>query len=75
MMERKMTKEEKARELRWRAEDDARIMAQYREIMNDKSRLARATKEATRQAQELQKRANMMKNVGRRKNTNGKKGN
>ena len=68
---RKMTQEE----MRWRAEDDARIMAQYQEIMNDKSRLARATKEATRQAQELQKRANMMKNVGRRKNTNGKKGN
>ena len=35
MMERKMTKEEKARELRWRAEDDARIMAQYQEIINE----------------------------------------
>lgn len=71
-MEAKMTKEEKARELKWRAEDDARIMAQYQEILNDKARLNRATKEASRQAQELQKRANAMKNVGRRTKTRGK---
>ena len=35
---RKMTQEE----MRWRAEDDARIMAQYQEIMNDKARMSRA---------------------------------
>jgi hypothetical protein len=59
----KMTKEEKARELKWRAEDDARIMAQYEEIMQDKARMNRAVKEAQSQANDLQKRANTMKNV------------
>lgn len=66
----KMTNEQKemrARELRWRAEEDARIMAQYQEIMNDKSRMNRATKEAQRQANDLQKRANAMKGVANRK--------
>lgn len=69
-MARKITNEEKemrARELRWRAEEDARIMAQYQEIMNDKSRMNRATKEAQRQANDLQKRANAMKGVANRK--------
>lgn len=69
----KMTAEERARELKWRAEDDARIMAQYNEIMNDKARKNRAIKEAKSQANELQKRANIMKNVaGRRTKSNGK---
>lgn len=63
----KMTKEERARELKWRAEDDARIMAQYQEIMRDKSRMNRAVKEATRQANDLQKRANVMKSVAGKK--------
>ena len=69
-MVKKITNEEKemrARELRWRAEEDARIMAQYQEIMNDKSRMNRATKEAQRQANDLQKRANAMKGVANRK--------
>ena len=69
-MVKKITNEEKemrARELRWRAEEDARIMAQYQEIMNDKSRMNRATKEAQRQANDLQKRANVMKGVANRK--------
>ena len=65
---RKMTQEE----MRWRAEDDARIMAQYQEIMNDKARMSRATKEANRQARDLQKRANVMKQVSKRRRKNGK---
>lgn len=63
----KMTKEERAREIQWRAEDDARIMAQYQEIMLDKARMNRAVKEATRQANDLQKRANVMKGVANKK--------
>ena len=37
-----------AQERKWQAEDDARIMAQYQEIMNDKARMSRATKEDRR---------------------------
>lgn len=59
----KMTAQERARELKWRAEDDARIMAQYNEIMSDKARKNRAIKEAQAQATALQKKANAMKNV------------
>ena len=59
----KMTAQERARELKWRAEDDARIMAQYNEIMSDKARKNRAIKEAQSQANALQKKANAMKNV------------
>lgn len=59
----KMTAQERARELKWRAEDDARIMAQYNEIMSDKDRKNRAIKEAQAQATALQKKANAMKNV------------
>ena len=62
----RMTKEDRERELRWRAEEDARIMAQYQEILNDKSRMNRATKEAQRQANDLQKRANAMKGVAKK---------
>lgn len=70
----KMTAQEKARELKWRAEDDARIMAQYNEIMSDKARKNRAIKEAQSQANELQKRANIMKNVaGKKGKINGTK--
>lgn len=66
-MNNKMTREERQRELKWRAEDDARIMAQYEEIMRDKSRKNRAIKEAQSQANDLQKRANVMKNVANKK--------
>lgn len=60
------TRERIAMERKWQAEDDARIMAQYQEIMNDKARMSRATKEANRQARDLQKRANVMKQVSKR---------
>lgn len=69
-MNSKLTKEERQRELKWRAEEDARIMAQYQEIMNNKSRRNRAIKEAQTQADDLQKRANVMKNVATKKREN-----
>ena len=48
-------------ELRWQAESDARTMAQYQEILQDKARMNRAIKEANKQAADLQKRTNAMK--------------
>ena len=65
----RMSKEDRERQLKWRAEEDARIMAQYQEILNDKSRMNRATKEAQRQANDLQKRANAMKGVAKKGGT------
>lgn len=56
-----------AQELKWRAEDDARTMAEYQKIMQDKSRRDRAVKAATARADELQKSANAMKKVARTK--------
>ncbi len=57
------TKERRAMERQWQAEDDARIMAQYQEIVGNKARLARATKEATKQAKELERRAQSLKSI------------
>ena len=48
-------------DLRWQAESDARTMAQYQEILQDKARMNRAIKEANKQAADLQKRTNAMK--------------
>ena len=48
-------------ELKWQAENDARTMAQYQEILQDKARMNRAIKEANKQAADLQKRTNAMK--------------
>ena len=47
----------------WQAEDDARVMAQYQEIMSDSARKNRAIKEANKQAADLTKRANAMKSA------------
>lgn len=65
-----MTKEQKEmakRERQWKAEEDARIMAHYQEILADKARLNRAVKEATRQAKDLEKRETAMKKVAGKK--------
>jgi len=51
----------KQQELKWQAESDARTLASYQEIMNDKARRTRAIKEAQQQASDLTKRANAMK--------------
>ena len=63
----------KSNELRWQAESDARTMAQYEEIMNDKPRLQRAMKEARKQAADLQKRANAMSTAANKQQSSSKK--
>lgn len=57
----------------WQAEDDARVMAQYQEIMSDRSRMSRAVKVAKQQAADLTKRANAMQSVARTKASPRKK--
>ena len=47
-------------ELRWRAEEDARTLERYQEIMNDKPRLEAAMKQAKKTVDNLQKRANAL---------------
>ncbi len=56
MMSDKMSKQD----LQWQAESDANTMARYQEIMQDKQRMNRAIKEASKQAQNLSKRAATM---------------
>jgi hypothetical protein len=56
---------DKKREQQWQAESDAHTMAQYQEIMGDKARMARAIKEAERQAKDLNKRASAMHNAAK----------
>jgi hypothetical protein len=46
-------------------------MAQYQEIINDKARMGRAIKEASKQASDLSKRANAMKNAANVKANGG----
>lgn len=53
----------KSERLKWQAEDDARTLAAYQEIMNDKNRMNRAVKAAEQQAKDLSKRANIMSNA------------
>lgn len=54
-------------EQQWQAEDDARTMANYQEIIGDKSRMQRAVKVARKQAADLSKRANAMQSVAKTK--------
>jgi len=56
----------------WQAEDDARVMAQYQEIMSDSARKSRAIKEANKQAADLTKRANAMRSAAGMKSSNSK---
>ena len=56
MANRKMTEDE----LRWQAEDDARTIERYNEIINDKPRLDRAMKAAKKQVENLTERANAL---------------
>lgn len=46
---------------KWQAEDDARTMARYQEIMADSKRKAAAMKQARVEALDLEKRAKAMK--------------
>lgn len=56
-------------EKKWQAEDDARTMARYEEIMADSARRNAAIKEAKQQAAELNKRANAMNKVASNKSS------
>lgn len=60
-------------ELRWQAEDDARVMATYQEILGDKTRMNRAIKVAKSQAADLTKRANALQSVARTKSSSKRK--
>lgn len=53
-------------ELDWRAEEDAETLARYNEIMSDTKRKNKAIKVALQRANELQKRADNMKKVGKK---------
>jgi len=53
----------KRQELRWQAEEDARTMARYQEILGDSQRMSRAVKVARQQASDLNKRAAAMNKV------------
>ena len=53
-----------AQERKWQAEEDARTLARYQEIMNDSGRKSRAMQEATRQANDLEKRLKTMRAAG-----------
>ena len=44
-------------ELKWKAEEDARAIERYNEIINDKPRLDRALKAAKKQVENLTERA------------------
>ncbi len=59
---RPMTMEDK----RWRAEDDARIIAQYLELIKDKERVKLASEVAKKQVDDLAKRLNAMKQVAKK---------
>lgn len=59
-------------ELDWRAEDDARVLAKYQEILLDKARLSRAKKAATKEVTNLSNRLQIMKKVSATKSTSKK---
>ena len=52
-MDKKLSKED----LEWQAQDDARTIERYNEIINDKPRLDRAMKAAKKQVENLTERA------------------
>lgn len=52
-------------EQRWQAEEDARTMARYQEIMSDSKRKNRAVAQAKSMAADLEKRASMMRKASK----------
>jgi len=50
-------------EQQWQAEDDARTMARYQEIIGDKARMGRAVKVAQQQMSDLKERMDAMNKV------------
>lgn len=73
-MDNSMATKMSKQDLQWQAEGDARVMAQYQEIMSDSARKNRAIKEANKQAADLTKRANAMRSAASVK-TNSSRGN
>lgn len=63
----------KKQEQQWQAEDDARTMANYQEILGDKARMNRAIRVAQQQAKDLSKRANAMQTVAKTRPNTRKK--
>ena len=63
----------KKQEQQWQAEDDARTMANYQEILGDKARMNRAIKVAQQQAKDLSKRASAMQTVAKTRPNTRKK--
>ena len=51
----------------WQAEMDAQTMAQYQEIISDKSRMSKAIKIAQARAKDLQKQATILSQIGKKK--------
>lgn len=56
-----MAKKLSINERRWQAEEDARTMARYQEIMSDSKRKSAAVAQARLEASNLQKRADAMR--------------
>lgn len=73
-MDNSMATKMSKQDLQWQAEGDARVMAQYQEIISDSARKNRAIKEANKQAADLTKRANAMRSAAAVK-TNSSRGN
>lgn len=48
-------------ERQWQAEEDARTLSRYQEIMSDNRRKNAAIKQASKEAKDLERRANAMK--------------
>lgn len=63
----------KKQEQQWQAEDDARVMATYQEILGDRGRMNRAIKVAERQAKDLSKRASAMQSVAKTRSSGSRK--
>lgn len=59
----------KINEKQWQAEEDAFTMARYQEIVSDKARMNRAVKEASKQAKDLNRRANAMMSAAKSRST------
>lgn len=56
-----MAKKYSNMEKQWQVEEDARTLARYQEIMSDNKRKNAAIKQASREAKDLEKRANALK--------------
>ena len=55
----------KKQQQQWQAESDAHTLAEYQQILSDKTRMSRAIKEAEKQAHDMQQRANAMQKASR----------